>query len=219
MKRLYFRFRITLMAFGLGLGAVYMWQGLSLGWWGVAVDLPEARSASVIEVTVPLGKKPSRPKYLCDEFIDQIERASCLDQLIDEGRDMSLYDDGGTHGCSRKRPECDLIRCEPTIEKARRFVWEHWKKRKRGYVAVVRAYPEGERTTHLFIEPNENGKWRVVERTVPMLREPADTEHYRLGELLEVNWNRATPKDERYGLTPGTPYLILTNITGDSLIL
>jgi hypothetical protein len=219
MKGLYSRIRIMLLALGLGLAAVYMQQGVSLAWWGVPVDLPEARFASLLEVTVPLEEKPRGPKYLCDEFTDQNERAICLNQLIYEARDMSLYDDGGIHGCNRKHLELDLIECEPTVEKARRFVWEHWKKRKRGYVAIVKTYPEGEWATHLFIEPKSDGKWRIAERRVPMLREPIDPEHYCLGDLIEIKWERATSDDERWGVTPGGMYLRLSNITGDSLIL
>jgi hypothetical protein len=220
MKRIYSRFRIMLMAFGLGLAAVYMQQGLWFAWWGVPVDLPEARSASVLEVTVPLEEKPHEPKYLCDEFTDEIERVSCLNQLIFEGRDMSLFDDGGTHrGCGRERFEHGLAECEPAMEKARRFVWEHWKKRKRGYVAIVRAHPNGEQTTHLFVEPKDDGKWHVAETTVPMLRERIDPEHYRLGSLIEIEWYRAEADDETWGFTPGSRYLKLTNPTGDSLIL
>lgn len=206
-----------LMAFGLALAAVHMWQGLSLGWWGVPVDLPEARSGHVLEVTVPLEEKPRGPKYFCEEFVDQAERAACLDKLIFEGRDMALFDDGGVHTC-RHEPS-GRRECEPTIEKARRFVWEHWKKRKRGYVAVVHHYREGKRTTHLFIERKADGKWHVAETTVPLLRERKDHEDYQLGSAIEIEWDRATADDERLGLTPGSLYLILINPTGDSLIL
>ena len=207
------------MAFGLGLATVYMWQGLSFAWWGVPVDLPEARSARVLEVRVPLEERPRGPKYLCDEFTEENDRASCLHQLIFDERDMSVYDDGGRQGCGVERLYVDRSKCERSMEKARRLVWEHWKKRKSGYLAVVRASDNAERVTHLFIEPNPDGGWRVVERTVPMLREPEDPEHYWLGDLVEIKWNRATADDKEYELTPGTLYLSLTNIIGDSLIL
>lgn len=206
------------MAFGLGLAAVYMWQGLSLSWWGVPVDLPEARSASVLEVTVPVEEKPRGPKYLCDEFTNENDRASCLHQLIFEGRDMSLYADGGRQGCGLDNSLLleTHANCKRSMEKARRFVWDHWKKRKRGYVAVVTTFLEGEYTDHLFIEPNDNGSWRVDVRTVPMLRVMNPVEP-RLGDVVEIEWYRATADDAR--VTPGALYLRLINITGDSLIL
>lgn len=207
------------MTFALGLASFYMWQGLSLGWWGVPVDLPEARSGSVLEVTVPVEKKPSGPKYLCDEFAEGVERDSCLDQVVFEGRDMSPYDEGGRQGCGREERNTAPSKCERSMEKARRFIADHWKKRKRGYIAVANTSDKAEWVTHLFIEPAKNGSWRMYERTVPMLREPEDPEHYSLGALIELEWYRATADDVRHGLTPGTLYLKLNNITGNSLML
>lgn len=220
MKRGFPRIRIILMAFGLGLACVYMWQGLSLGWWGVPVDLPEARSDSVLEVMVPLEeKKSSEPKYLCDEFADTNDRESCLHQVIFKGRDMSLYDDGGRQGCSLEKLGVAPLDCERSLVKARRFVWDHWKKHKLGYVIVEQAIDETERVTHLFVEPTAKGNWRVVERPMPMLRKPEDPEHYLLDDIIEIKWKRATNEDKSYGLKPGTLYLELSDAAGDSLIL
>ena len=219
MKLGFPRIRIILMAFGLGLAGVYMWQGLTMAWWGVPVDLPEARSGNVLEVTVPLEEKSHGPKYLCDEFADQNDRASCLHEAIFESREISLYDDGGQLGCGLEQSKVTRIKCERSLEQARRFIWDHWKKRKRGYVAIANASDKAEWVTHLFIEPGADGSWRVAERTIPMLREPQDPEHYWLGDLVEIEWNRATDDDKVYGLTPGTLYLRLSNVTGDSLVL
>ena len=219
MKRGFTKIRVILMAFGLGLAGVYMWQGLYLTWWGVPVDLPTAQSGNVLEVTAPLLEKPRADKYLCDEFADQNDRASCLQRVIFEDRDKSLYDNGGQQGCGLDRQNVAPLDCKRSMEKARRFVWDHWKKRKRGYVAVSQANDKAEWVTHLFIEPTGDGNWRMVERTIPMLREPEDPEHYWLGDLIEIKWYRATNDDKRDGLTPGNLYLELINVTGDSLIL
>lgn len=217
MKRIYSRFRIMLLAFGLGLAAVYMQQGLPFAWWGVPVDLPDARSGSVLEVTVPLEEKLRGPSYLCDEFTDKSDRAACLNRFIFENRDMSIYDDGDRQGCGLESSLLEThVNCKQSMEKARRFVWEHWKKRKRGYVAVVSTFPEGEYTDHLFIEPDETGSWRVAVRTVPqaMLVDPVEP---RFGDVVEIEWYRATADDAR--VTPGALYLKLSNITGDAFIL
>lgn len=212
-------FRILLRAFGLGLAAVFMWQGMSIAWGDVAIDLPKAQSGNVLEVTVSIAKRPPESRYFCDELVDQNERASCLHQLTFEGRDLELYDDGGLQGCGLERRSADQSGCERSIEKARRFVWEHWKKRKRGYVAVAQASDKAEWVTHLFIEPTPDGSWRVDERTLPMLVEPADPDHYGLDDLIEIKWERATSEDVRFGLTPGAMYLRLSSMTGDSLVL
>jgi hypothetical protein len=216
MSRSFFRPRVLLRAAALGLAVVYLWQGLSVAWSGIEVKLPEVRPASVLEIVVPHEEKPLG--YYCDEFADDVERTSCLDRIVFQDRDMSLYSNDGRHGCG-VGSEMHLDECKRSLEKARRFVWEHWKGRKRGYVSVVRAFRETESITHLFIEPNSYGKWRVVERRLPMLREPEWPEHYQLGDLIEIKWERATADDERYGLVSGTLYLRLSNITGDSLLL
>lgn len=182
------------MTFGLGLASVFMWQGLSTDWWGVPVDLPETRSSSVLEVTVPLEKKPDGPKYFCDEFSEGNERTSCLNQLIFESRNISLYADGGRQGCSLEERNTQRSKCERSLERARRFVWDHWKKRQRGHVAVTNASDKAEWVTHLFIEPTADGTWRIDERMVPMLLEPEDPEHYRLGDLVEIEWYRQPPE-------------------------
>ncbi|MEK7856260.1 MAG: hypothetical protein AAB288_09230, partial [Acidobacteriota bacterium] len=103
MRRFYYRFRFMLMAVGLGLAAVYMWQGLSLGWWCITLELPGARSANVFEVVVPPEEKPQGPNYVCDEISDENERASCLHRLIFGDRNMSLYNDAGRQGCGLDR--------------------------------------------------------------------------------------------------------------------
>lgn len=219
MKYWLFSLRIMLTALAAGLVAVYVWQSVSLALWGPPIDLPEASSANVLEVTVPLEEKPDRLKYLCDEFTEETERANCLDQVIFEDRDKSLYDDGGRQGCGRVQQVANPSDCERSMEKTRHFVWEHWKKRKRGHLAVVKAFDEREWVIHLFIEPGDAVGWRIVERSVPMLRKPEDPEHYWLGDLIDIKWKRATAEEERYGLKPGTLYLELSNVAGDGLVL
>lgn len=207
-------------AFGLGLAAVFMWKALSIASEDVPVDLPTAQSSDVLMVTVPIERRTGDPKYFCDEFEDETAKDSCLHQLVFEDRDMSLYDNFGRQGCSFEELNANRRKCDQSLEKTRRFVWEHWKNRKRGYVAVAGGSDGKTWTTHLFIEPNEEGNWRIVECPVPMLREPEDPEHYRLGDLIEVKWKTADEWETRYsGLTRGTRYLWLENITGDGLIL
>ncbi len=215
MKRIYLKFRIVLMAFALGLSAVYCWKG-SLNPDEVFFYLPESDSSGVFIVTVPVD--PSRPeyKYYCD-VQDESERTSCVHEVVFGGRDMSFYDNGGMNGCGREQKDSDAAGCERSLVSARAFVWTHWRQKRRGYIAVTAASPEFEWVTHLFIEPSDNGKWRVVERTLPMLL----PEYRELGldDLIEVKWKRATAEDERYGFKRGTLFLQLSDLVGDSLIL
>lgn len=213
------KFRILIRAFGLGLAAVFMWKAFSIAWQDVAVELPETQSSDVLVVTVPIERRSSAPKYFCDEFAEENDKTSCLNQLIFEDRDMSIYDNFGRQSCSFEEVSENQSKCDRSLAKARRFVWEHWEKRKRGYVAVAWGSDGRTGTTHLFIEPNKEGKWRIVEVPVPMIREPEYPEHYRLGDLIELKWETAGEWETRNGLTKGTRYLRLLNITGDSLIL
>lgn len=219
MKDGYSRLRALLTAFAVGVVTVYVWQAISMTWWGPPVDLPEARSANVLEVRVPVVEKPEGPKYLCDEFTQESEKTDCLDQVIFEGRNKELYIDGGRYGCGREEHTADPLKCERSMERARKFVWEHWKKHKRAHLVVKVATEQHESVIHLFIEPGDDGSWRIIERTVPMPRKPEDPEHYWLGDLIDVNWKRAEAEDEKWGLKPGSKYLELRNVSGDGLNL
>ena len=220
MKHYVSKFRIVLRALALGLAAVFIWQVISISRQSVPVELPKAQSGDVLLVSVPIEQKDDpEAKYLCDEFKEGGEHTLCLNRVIFESRDMSLYDNLGQQGCSFEELDKDRPACERSTAKARQFVWNHWTKRKRGYVAVAKASDGKTWTVHLFVEPAEEGKWRVVERIIPMLRKPEDPEHYWLGDLIEIKWETADESDASYGLLPGTKYLRLTNITGDSLIL
>lgn len=49
------------------------------------------------------------------------------------------------------------------VAEARRFIWEHWQQHRKGYAVLKLRSKEGELTaSQTFIEPNENGEWRVV---------------------------------------------------------
>jgi len=142
-----------------------------------------------------------------------------LHRLIFEDRDMRKYDNFGQQGCLSEELRKDRNRCEQSMTRTRQFVWTHWKTQKRGYVAVTRGSNENTFTTHLFIEPDDKGKWIIAECPIPLLREPEDPEHYRLGNLVEVKWAIADESETDLGISKGTRYLRLLNITGDFLAL
>lgn len=49
------------------------------------------------------------------------------------------------------------------VAKERNFIWEHWQQHRAGYAVVKLRNKEGELTTsQTFVEPDENGEWRVV---------------------------------------------------------
>jgi hypothetical protein len=58
------------------------------------------------------------------------------------------------------------------VAKARSFIWEHWQQHRKGYVILKLRNKHGELTTsQTYIEPNENGEWRVVIHTKSELRD------------------------------------------------
>ena len=52
------------------------------------------------------------------------------------------------------------------VRKARAFVWEHWHARRRGYLIITFWSVDERSTSHVFIEPNGSGEWRVAWRIV-----------------------------------------------------
>lgn len=80
-------------------------------------------------------------------------KGEITDEIILQGRDLSLYDKADTNKCSTQT-------CRD--KKMREFVWQHWKNKKRGYVFERRQGIDLSVTTHIFIEPNEQGEWIIT---------------------------------------------------------
>lgn len=107
-----------------------------------------------------------------NETITTIE-GEITDEMILQHRDLSLYEKSNTS-------KCGTYNC---IErKQREFVWEHWKNKKRGYIKSFTQGIDFSYSTHIFIEPNEQGEWIVRWKTA--------TNHAVLGnsiaEILEI---------------------------------
>ncbi len=87
-----------------------------------------------------------------------------------EGRDVRQYDQGGHFDCRRWTPAAidngqeNERRISSAIETARNFIWERWQNKKRGYVRLTFDSVDAAGTSHIFIEPDENGKWQIVWR-------------------------------------------------------
>src|SRR5215813_12700427 len=82
---------------------------------------------------------------------------------IAQGRDLLKYDDGGFFDCRGwvplKSPQCDE-------SKLKTFVWQKWSEKRRGYIRVTYDSVDAISTSHIFIEPDESGKWSVIWRIV-----------------------------------------------------
>ncbi len=204
----------------MGVAVVYLWNGMSVAWSEVAVDLPEANT-EILPVFPAVHETDRKLRYVCDDISEPPDHSACLDEVIFKGRNLASYDSAGIVGCGVEDQKTLADRCDADYKRARDFVWKHWTQKKPGYIAVRKPSIDFDQewTTHLFIEPDEAGKWRLVERTVPMLV-PEDAGELRLGDLIDVNWERLTDFEEkRIGYRKGTKALCMTDLVGNSLIL
>lgn len=87
----------------------------------------------------------------------------CLVQTVEprgsQKRDLAGYENGGTLDFSWKvAPRHEELRT-----KLREFLWEHWKQKQLGFIVATFYSSHGDYTTHkFFIEPDGDGRWRVV---------------------------------------------------------
>ena len=128
---------------------------------------------------------------------------------ITQGRNLSLYDQGGHQGCGYG--EASEARCKASYKKARDFIWTHWQEQKRGYVIVRFGSVDAVSDSHIFIEPDESGAWQVVwriERVVSfenpgMINDVPDLRSVERGEAGRSDFQEA-----------GTPILIFKDKNG-----
>lgn len=84
---------------------------------------------------------------------------------VTQKRDMTQYADGGYFDC-RGWVSKDAFRGICDEKKIRDFLWQHWTEKKRAYVRVTYDSVDAKSTSHIFVEPNENGEWSVAWRIV-----------------------------------------------------
>lgn len=77
------------------------------------------------------------------------------DEVRFQGRDMSQYNKANTS-------KCNSYKC--IEKKMRTFIWEHWRNKKRGYIANEINGIDVTVIEHIFVEPNENGEWTIAWR-------------------------------------------------------
>jgi len=94
-----------------------------------------------------------------------LEKSELTTKDITQNRDLTKYEQGGYFDCRSWAPEED-DRGECNEKKIRDFIWLHWTEKKRGYIRVTRNSVDAQSTSHIFIEPNNSGKWRAVWRIV-----------------------------------------------------
>ncbi|MBS1840751.1 MAG: hypothetical protein JSS69_08710 [Acidobacteria bacterium] len=133
--------------------------------------------------------------------IVQLQDYELSSQDIAQKRNLKLYDQGGyfncfTHipvGTQKKQDEIER-KASQRVAIARQFILSHWEKHRRGYIRLSFDSVDAYGTSHIFIEPDSNGKWQVIWRgvniskqlyTLPVIRTVVQdfTENER-GELV-----------------------------------
>ncbi len=101
-----------------------------------------------------------------------VQKGQLTTAAIAQKRDLSLYDDGGHSNCraglvsfqGEDDADFNLENCR--IPEVRDFIWEHWQSKRRGYVRISFDSVDAVSTSHIFIEPDQNGRlhvaWRIV---------------------------------------------------------
>ena len=111
-----------------------------------------------------------------------------------DGREISTYDKGEhVDECSwygDDEFETCLKRSVERRENARRFIYEHWRSKTLAYISIDRRCIDCAPTDHIFIEPDDTGRWRIL----IVAEEPRFPPRYHTAH--DVTYRRAT-SDER----------------------
>lgn len=115
-------------------------------------------------------------------------------QDIIENRNKSIYVLGGHFNCSFFRNK-NFSQIKLKERKARDFLWKYWKENRRAYFSITYSSEDATSTGHIFIEPNEQGIWRIVWRWVRHNNRVVD-----LPEIVAVEKVRSRISNTDFGL-------------------
>ena len=112
---------------------------------------------------------------------------------VAQGRDLTQYE-----RLELADPEPRVVsdqRRNPVLSQARTFLWRHWQDRKRAYLLLTLSSVDATSTSHVFVEPDEVGRWRVYWRGVRHNSEVDDSPtDYSMEWVIPGGWKK-----------PGTP--------------
>jgi hypothetical protein len=141
-----------------------------------------------------------------------VQNGQLTTAAIAQGRDLSLYDDGGHANCRagmvrfQGESAADFNSENCRILKVRDFIWEHWQNKRKGYIRISFDSVDAVSTSHIFVEPDQNGKWHVAWRIVRHFGEITD-----ITDIISVE--RAEPKRTDRG--GGSYVLVFKDRDGD----
>jgi hypothetical protein len=106
-----------------------------------------------------------------------LENGELTSASIKGPRQIQQYANGGHFDCGRF----------PVPEAARDFIWTHWQAKTRGYIRLTFHSVDAVSTSHIFIEPDSGGVWRIVRRIVRHTNEIDDLPTIRRVERMTIN--------------------------------
>jgi hypothetical protein len=93
-----------------------------------------------------------------------------------QGRDLGMYE---TLTLTNPKPMTVVEnKDDPVIPRARMFLWQHWHDRKQGYLILTLSSVDATSTSHIFVEPDKTGRWRVSWRIVRHMGQVNDLPTY-----------------------------------------
>lgn len=138
---------------------------------------------------------------------------------IAQNRDLTLYDDGGHVNCRvgmlRYSGETtnDFSRERCQVQRSRDFVWGHWQTKKRAYIRISFDTVDAVSTSHLFIEPDRDGRWHVAWRIARHSNEITD-----IPDIRSIRQRPAMREDIfECRCDPGTILLSFIDWEGDEI--
>ena len=140
------------------------------------------------------------------------EKGELTTSDIAQERGLSLYDSGGHFNCRSWIPAQDDPKPNCDIPKVRDFIWQHWENKQRAYIRITFDSVDAVSTSHIFIEPDQNGKWHVAWRIVRHLGEITD-----IPDIRSIKQRRATREDFECNCKPGTMILSFIDWEGDEI--
>ena len=173
-----------MLAFGLA--SVPFINGLYANWTEISVNLPQVESNTPLYIQLP--KPLPEP------------------ETIVQNRNLSDYEFGGNFSNCNEIEETEIRKCEANADKARNFILKYWQTKKRAYIVYERIGTHGGNDHHIFIEPDENGNWHIIERWetgFPII----DGRDFRFVKSQDSRDVKRKPKTKDVDWMPGKYYL------------
>ena len=133
-----------------------------------------ATIAGLIVGTLGLAFPPTTSARSVSQTQSSSENDAELTRKIIGDRDLTLYADGGTFlvgmglevGTYMPPYSDEFKQTLEVTAQAREFIWDHWTQQRRAYLRLEFTGVDASSTAHLFIEPDDQGRWNIVWRAV-----------------------------------------------------